>query len=196
MTDTSAGQNTGAPSSFDLRGGAALGRFVTALRALHDQLVTTDAPEEAFDTAAQRIEQMRTVLAQWHTADSPVGQRWDLPGRGHPLLPPMTIQSVQTDCLRATVEFGQAHVSVAGLVHGGLLPLVFDEALGALMSRSYGLARTAYLKVDYRAPTPVDVVLNVDVVVERVDGRKGLLSGALRHETALLAEAECLMIRM
>ncbi|CAJ1394567.1 unnamed protein product [Effrenium voratum] len=70
-----------------------------------------------------------------------------------------------------------------GHCHGGCVAALMDDAFGSFTntylrsSGSSGEAVTAYLKVDYKAPTPLpsDVVCVVEL--ERSEGRKIFLSG-------------------
>jgi uncharacterized protein (TIGR00369 family) len=182
----------------DEHDGDAVSRFVSVMRDLHDRLVVFGAPDRIFDEATGRIKELNHLLAQWAVpqGESPIGRRWDLPGRGHPLQVPMTIESVTDDELHARLAFRSSHVGVTGSVHGGLLPLVFDEAFGTIVSRSYSPVVTGYLKVDYRNPTPAGVTLQLRARVTEVAGRKVLLSGEIHDGRRLLVEAESLMVQL
>ena len=63
--------------------------------------------------------------------------------------------------------------------------------------RGRPISRTAFLKVDYRAVTPIDTPLIVRGRVESVEGRKAFISGELVDEDEkLLAEVHALMVRL
>jgi hypothetical protein len=82
-------------------------------------------------------------------------------------------------------------------VHGGVLPLLFDDVLGRLSTSLGGpLSRTAYLRVDFRNITPIDVDLTIEAAVARLEGRKRFLTGVLSHEGIVLAEAEGLWVEL
>jgi hypothetical protein len=68
---------------------------------------------------------------------------------------------------------------------------MFDEALGFAL-REPGF--TAYLHVDYRAPTPLHRELVVDAAVDRVDGRKNFVRGTAKLDDRVLCEAEALFL--
>lgn len=75
-------------------------------------------------------------------------------GPGHPLLVPYTLEAQDGNGLRGTVEFGAAHLGGGGAVHGGMLPLLFDDFLGIFVSMLGGdRSRTAFLTVNYRRIT-------------------------------------------
>jgi acyl-CoA thioesterase FadM len=81
-------------------------------------------------------------------------------------------------------------------IHGGMLPLLFDDLLGHQAVRRSGQypTRTAFLHVDYRRLTPVDVPLTAHTWVDQVEGRKIIVRGELRHGDDVLAEAHGLFI--
>jgi hypothetical protein len=53
---------------------------------------------------------------------------------------------------------------------------------------------TAYLKVDYRRPTPLNRELSLRSWIERVEGRKRWIRGTCSLDGVLLTEAEGLFI--
>jgi hypothetical protein len=68
---------------------------------------------------------------------------------------------------------------------------MFDELLG-FVQMAPGF--TAYLKVDYRAPTPLNRELALRGWIDHVDGRKRLIRGICSLDGTVLAEAEGLFI--
>jgi acyl-coenzyme A thioesterase PaaI-like protein len=82
-------------------------------------------------------------------------------------------------------------------VHGGVLPLLFDEVLGrAAASHGRERIRTAYLNVAFKALTPLDSELTVRGWVDRVEDRKLFVRGELRDGEVLCAEAEGLFVAL
>jgi hypothetical protein len=60
-----------------------------------------------------------------------------------------------------------------------------------------GVARTAFLKVNYRRITPIDVELHFEVSRDSVDGRKRWGSGRLYDAAGnLLSECEALFLQL
>jgi hypothetical protein len=127
-----------------------------------------------------------------------------LPGsREHPvieeqaLVPVFAVTQTEQGLVRGTVRFRRFHLGGGAAVHGGVLPLLFDDVLGRLSTSLGGpLSRTAYLRVDFRNITPIDVDLAIEAVVARVEGRKRFLNGVLSHEGTVLAEAEGLWVEL
>lgn len=63
------------------------------------------------------------------------------------------------DGVESRVRFGHEHVGAPGLVHGGLLALLLDEAMGSIPIDVHRVRLTAEMNVRYRRPTYVDVDL-------------------------------------
>lgn len=82
-------------------------------------------------------------------------------------------------------------------MHGGAIPLLFDEVLGRLASSEDRTpARTAYLHTDFRSITPVGEELVVRAWFVSEQGRKRILRAELMHGETLCAEAEGLFIEL
>jgi acyl-coenzyme A thioesterase PaaI-like protein len=97
-----------------------------------------------------------------------------------------------------TGHFSRFHVGGNMAVHGGILPLLFDHTFG-MIAHAAGrpISRTAFLHVDYRKITPIDVPLLVRGRVTSAEGRKAFVSAELVDASeTLLAEANGLMIRL
>lgn len=126
------------------------------------------------------------------------GWRGDLPGRGHPFLPPYTITGETDRTLTATVRFTRFFLGGNGAAHGGSQPTVFDDMLGRCVNHfQKGVARTAYLKVNYRRITPIDVDLTAEVSVDRVEGRKRWCSGRMWDPSGeLVCDCEALFLAL
>jgi acyl-coenzyme A thioesterase PaaI-like protein len=121
-------------------------------------------------------------------------------GRSNPMAPPVTLKvkhGPPRDGIDAehhivgSVTFGAAYEGPPGHVHGGLIAAMFDELLGfAQLSPGF----TAYLHINYRKPTPLDVPLTLHAWVDSVDGRKRIIRGECHSGDALLTDAEGLFI--
>lgn len=119
------------------------------------------------------------------------------PGRGQVTAPCLVVESQENGEIRGHVSFGRYFLGVNGAVHGGVLPLLFDEVLGrAAAASERPRVRTAYLHVDFRALTPLDTRLEVRGWLDRVEGRKCFVRGELRHGEVVCAEAEGLFVAL
>lgn len=80
----------------------------------------------------------------------------------------------------ATFTFDENKEGPAGLVHGGALAAVMDEAItvAAFVNNRGGL--TVNLNVDYQAPVPIGEQVVATGQIDRIDGRKTFLSAELR----------------
>lgn len=184
----------------DPRGGEAFAEFIESFRLLADRLVSAAGmSQEQLTALAADLRGVAGELDGFAVAETErwAGRRPDLPGRGSPLLPPFVITEETDDIIRATVRFRPFHIGGGRAAHGGTQPMVFDDLLGRLANlRGGALARTAYLKVNYRAITPIDVDLQVVGRVDRAEGRKTFLVGTLHDGDTLLADAEALFLRL
>jgi len=116
-------------------------------------------------------------------------------GPSNPIAPPLMMHVVgEPDGghhIEGEITFGPAYEGPPGHCHGGWIAAMFDELLG-FVQMAPGF--TAYLKVDYRAPTPLNRKLELRGWIDSVDGRKRLIRGTCSLAGGLLAEAEGLFI--
>ncbi len=179
-------------------GGPHFGRLVEALRTVQDLAVSTAPPPDVVERAADQAEMLAALLAPHRVPEGrqPANRSVGLPGRGSLLMPPWTVERFDGDGVRATGVFRRYHLGGNGAVHGGVLPLVFDDLFGMVVhAAGRPISRTGYLHVNYRKVTPLDVPLVAEATVERIDGRKTFVGGRLTDpDGALLADAEALMI--
>lgn len=183
--------------------GPGFGRFVAAMRQLQDLAVCADPGQGAGDIweeAAGGVEALVELLRPFRAEEGrgPAGRTPDLPGMGSLLLPPWTPTRYASDGVEMAGSFTRFHVGGNQAVHGGVLPLLFDHLFG-MVSHAAGrpVSRTAFLHVDYRKVTPIDVPLVACGRVDHTDGRKAFVSAELadRYGT-VLAEANGLMVRL
>lgn len=59
----------------------------------------------------------------------------------------------------ARARFGRDHQGAPGLVHGGLLATLLDEAMGIVPLEQSGIRLTSEMTIRYRRPTPIDTDL-------------------------------------
>ena len=150
-------------------------RLGSALRALADLAVRTDASSSELDAAAEALEQVHATLGtapqQARLHDSPFHPMSIVGGSAHPIAPQLHVRST-SDGVTGTVTLGPAYEGGPGLAHGGILALLLDHAMGQALYVTGHAAMTASLNVRYHAPTPLDVPLHLTARLDRVDGRK------------------------
>ncbi|MGO4255428.1 PaaI family thioesterase [Marmoricola sp. RAF53] len=172
--------------------------MVTNLRSFLDY-VAAAKPDDlvltrlAFDLAGWRDRLAADAVSE---REQLFAHRFDLPGRGQTMSPAFVVRDAGPERVTGTVRYGRYFLGGNGAVHGGAIPLLFDEVFGRLVNGHRTPSRTAYLRADYRAVTPVGQVLDVDVWVERIDGRKRYVRGVLKHGETVTAEAEALFVEL
>jgi acyl-coenzyme A thioesterase PaaI-like protein len=181
---------------------AGLDRFVAAVRRLQDLTVSTNPDASSWIDAAQYVENACALLDGHEVpeGEQPVGRLLELPGLGHPLMPPWTIAESGPDGVVMRGHFTRSHVGGNNAVHGGMIPLFYDWLFGMVVSTSTQAespTRTAFLHVDYRSITPIDEPLTASGRVTEIDGRKIFISATMSSSDGqLLNEATGLMVKL
>ncbi|NUS42654.1 MAG: PaaI family thioesterase [Mycobacteriaceae bacterium] len=180
--------------------GPSFGPFVAAMRTLQDLAVSVDAPDEVLDAALAQAQSLVELLSPYQAGEgqAPAGRVMELPGRGNLLMPPWSIEQFDVDGVRATGVLRRYHLGGNGAAHGGVLPLVFDDNFGMVVfAAKRPISRTAYLHVNYRKVTPLNVPLVIEGRVDRVEGRKTYVAARLTEaDGTLLADGEGLMVAL
>lgn len=177
-----------------------MARFMTAMRRLQDISVSTNPDPAVWNDTAALLEDVCTRLEE-HRApagEAPAGRTTNLPGIGHPLVPPWMVEEAGPDGVVMTGHFSRFHVGGNNAVHGGVIPLFYDWHFGMVVSAAGRPdSRTAYLRVDYRRVTPIDVPLRARAWIDRVDGRKQFIRATMTDgDGNVLSEADGLMIKL
>jgi acyl-coenzyme A thioesterase PaaI-like protein len=185
------------PSVRSPGGGPEYGDMIAALRDFLDD-VAAAAPDTATTMALTKdLKNWAERLSQDAVPERKqiFARRLDLPGRGQTMSPNFIPVTGDHECVQGTVTFGRFFLGGGGAVHGGAIPLLFDEVLGRLASSGdRAPARTAYLHTDFRSITPVGEQLEVRAWFVSEQGRKRLLRAELTHGDRLCAEAEGLFV--
>jgi acyl-coenzyme A thioesterase PaaI-like protein len=159
-----------------------LHRAAEAANAFADHLDTLPARSQSWEVSEAGLQPRDFV------GHSPVS------GPNNPIAPPLIMNAVETDdeqYIEGRITFGPAYEGPPGHCHGGWVAAMFDELLG-YVQRMPGF--TAYLKVDYRKPTPLNRELALKGWIDNVDGRKRLIRGTCSLDGELLTEAVGLFI--
>jgi acyl-coenzyme A thioesterase PaaI-like protein len=98
--------------------------------------------------------------------------------------------------MRAEVTLNTIYQGPPGLVHGGWIAAMLDQAVGSVSSVETSPGLTARLEIDYRRPTPLFTPLEITSWVERTEGRKVYVAGRIRAHGQVTAEGKALMIRV
>jgi acyl-coenzyme A thioesterase PaaI-like protein len=187
------------PGVADPGGGAAYGPMIEALRDFLDKVAAAKPDEPTLVALTEDLRSWSARLAPMAVEEREqiFAHRHDLPGRGQTMAPALVILEGDANSVRGRVTFGRYFLGGNGAVHGGALPLLFDEVLGRLANAGgRARSRTAYLHVDYRSITPVGAELEVRAWYVSEEGRKRLIRAELRHGETLCAEAEGLFVAL
>jgi acyl-coenzyme A thioesterase PaaI-like protein len=201
MTDTAPGVRGGFPEIKPVdHAPPGLGRFVAAMHRLQDLTVSTNPDSSTWSVAAQHVENACALLDGHQVPETlaAAGRILELPGLGHPLLPPWTLTESGADGVVMAGRFTRSHVGGNNAVHGGFIPLLYDWLFGMVVSTA-GIhpTRTAYLHVDYRNITPIDEPLTAQGRITESEGRKVFISASMTAaDGTLLSEANGLMVRL
>ncbi len=174
------------------------GRFVSAMRRAQDLAVGADAPD--WNAAADRVEGLIDYLAPHEKpgGSAPAGRVAALPGAGSILMPPWQIRDFSPGNVEVGVQFSRYHVGGNNAVHGGMVAMMFDVMCGIIIHAvGRPISRTAFLHVDYRNITPIDMPLTIRGWAPKTEGRKTFVNAELTDpDGTLLAEANGLMVQL
>jgi len=94
--------------------------------------------------------------------------------------------------LRVTLDPG--FEGLPGRSHGGIVASLFDEVMGFALYMDAIPCYTAWLRVDYRAPVPVGMPLELRARVQRREGRKCFVEASLTSAEGPGPTAEALFV--
>ncbi|KAL2870344.1 PaaI family thioesterase [Aspergillus lucknowensis] len=124
--------------------------------------------------------------------------------RAPPSRKPLSPSAIPTDELRIFVTLGSDLNGYPGVLHGGMVATLLDEAMGYILSLNITTGEfgqvgpvTAYLNIKFVRPviTPGTVVVS-GKIAEVKDNKKWKINGDIRDKDGtVLAEAECLYIQ-
>jgi acyl-coenzyme A thioesterase PaaI-like protein len=174
----------------------------SALRRLLDVVVETSAGPAELAAAAAQVDQLTELLsgpplrADRSIAAGSYREQMSLVGGfSHPIAPQLRM-TVHGESAEGTVVIGQLFQGGPGLVHGGILALLIDHALGCVAAGPDRPAMTAGLDLRYRRPTPIGVPLTVSVRLERIEGRKLYLSATIAAGSQITVEADAMFLTL
>jgi acyl-coenzyme A thioesterase PaaI-like protein len=186
---------------------AASQRLADAIRRVIARLTVVRPPAEQLDRAAEAANSFADSLdslpqrsKSWEVSEAGLQPRdfvgySPISGTSNPIAPPLHMRVVGDPDgehhIEADIVFGPAYEGPPGHCHGGWVAAMFDELLGFTQLMP---GFTAYLKIDYRAPTPLNKELSMRGWIEKVEGRKRYIRGTCHDGDRLLSEAEGLFI--
>jgi len=175
------------------------GELLGSVRQFLDHFAAARPDSDVINRLTRELRSWSSELARHSVGerDQFFARRFDLPDHGQCLSPRFSASEMTRDQIVGITHFGRFHLGGNGAVHGGVIPLLFDEVLGWLAtSGGRPPCRTAYLHVDYRAIAPVGRDLQVRGEFTSEVGRKRLLHGTLMDGDTLCAEVEGLFVEL
>ena len=178
-------------------------RIVARLAVVRPPAEELHRAADAAASFANHLDELPERTTSWEISEAGLQPRDFLAfspvsGQASPLAPPVRLRIVEADgdppndyAVEGDATYGPQYEGPPGHVHGGMIAAMFDEMLGFAQ---LGPGFTAYLKIDYRRPTPLNRPLQLRAWVDRVDGRKRWIRGTSTLDGTLLAEAEGLFI--
>ncbi len=173
-----------------------------ALRRLLDVVVRTGAGPAELSEATQTIDKLAaglggdTVRADMSVHEDSYRSHMSLVGGlSHPIAPQLRL-TLDGDRGTGEVVVGGLFEGGPGLVHGGVIALLIDHAMGCVAARPDRPAMTVRLAIRYRRPTPLGVPLTVTAALDRIDGRKLHLSATITAAGQVTAEADAIFLTL
>jgi hypothetical protein len=182
-------------------------RLADAMRRIIARLAVVRPPVDQLDRAAETANGFADTLdllparsQSWEVSEAGLMPRdfvghSPVSGANNPIAPPLRMRVVGDPegehHIEGDIVFGPAYEGPPGHCHGGWVAAIFDELLGFVQLQP---GFTAYLKVDYRAPTPLNEELALRGWIESIEGRKRFIRGTCHLGDRLLSEAEGLFI--
>ena len=174
--------------------------FAAALREVLDELASSGAPDDFLRSEAERVRELAAELRR-HPAPPAEGasvltgmenfhDRSPIVGLANPIAPPAVLEHFPDEqSVRGTCEFSKAFEGGPGLVHGGFLAALLDEALGVVTVYSGSAGMTGEYTLRYHAPTRIKVPLRLEARYDSRDGRKLYVSADLWDGETLTVHA-------
>jgi acyl-coenzyme A thioesterase PaaI-like protein len=172
--------------------------LVVKLRELQD-LVASVAPTAEGSRAATAMLGDALAALSPHRAEENahlVGRLLDIPGRGQALVPAHTIDSFDGVRLTGRITYDAFYRGGNGAVHGGAIPLLFDELMGWTAAFGRDRLRTAFLHVNFRSPAMVGHELRITTWIDHEEGRKLFIAGTLDDGDTRVADVEGLWVKL
>ncbi|GAA1778122.1 PaaI family thioesterase [Streptomonospora arabica] len=189
---------------------AELTSLVAEVRSLVDAVARTRAGAEELSAARAAVAAAAAQLGDGprHDVGTMVRRTWDdgrveygtltnaVSGPTNAAAPPLRLETAPEGGLRAQVRLNGTYQGPPGLVHGGWLAALLDQALGAAAVAEGMPGLTANLDVDYRRPTPLNTPLEITSRVTGTERRKVSVAAEIRHDGEVTAEGTAIMVRL
>lgn len=185
-----------------------LAKLVMLIRRLMAETISLDAPQTCLEQASDDLEKVLLKLSEYKNPSipkfDPSGLQDNLnmcmpyspiSGLYNPLSPQINFIREGT-ILKAEVCCDKTYEGPPASIHGGVISGIYDQllAMAALIQGAGG--PTAYLKIDYKLPHPLQKTLCFSARLERTEGKKLYVTGDCYYGDQLLSQANALFITM
>lgn len=129
--------------------------------------------------------------------NDPLVERGPVSGLSNPFSPALTMSATSGDTVRASGSFSVVHQGPPGMVHGGVLLMVFDEVLAFGQRTSGQIGMTGTVTVKLLGSVPINTRVDFDAGTDRVEGRKKFVwaRASVGGQVAAEATAICILPR-
>jgi hypothetical protein len=182
-------------------------QLADALRRIISRLALVRPPVDALQRAAaaasgfaDELDRLPQRSTSWEVSEAGLMPRdfvgySPVSGVNNQIAPPLSMRVIEgadgEHTIEGSITYGPAYEGPPGHCHGGWIAATYDELLGfAQLAPGF----TAYLKVDYRRPTPLNRELSLRSWIDRVEGRKRWIRGSCSLDDVVLTEAEGLFV--
>ncbi len=117
-------------------------------------------------------------------------------GPGNPWSIPTPVRRVGRRA-ETTVELGQGYEGAPQRSHGGIVAAIYDDLCGFNLVLEAELAFTGWIRINYKAPTPLHEPITFATWIEQREGRKlGIMGECHSADGTLLSTCEALFIKV
>jgi acyl-coenzyme A thioesterase PaaI-like protein len=177
-------------------------RLVAAVALLDIEATDAIALERMTQAArdlAHRLEQLPSLRAQGglasanHDDDAGLVERSPFSGQSNPLAPPLHV-TFEGERTSAWAIWPDAYEGPPGVLHGGFVAAAFDDLMGLAQMAAGRAGYTGTLTVKMRQSTPLNVRIDYEAGVKKVEGRRIVVWGTAKVGDQVVAEAEILFV--
>jgi acyl-coenzyme A thioesterase PaaI-like protein len=182
-------------------------RIIDGLRKINARIVRLGGSLEALTAAADRVEALYESLGDVTQSRAIESYRFafdpDDPNNVIPFNPatgefnpiaPKLVMTLEGKKLVARCEFPNCYESAPDSVQGGMVAAVFDQLLAYSIMVEGVVGPTAWIKVNYLKPTPINQPLRFEAAVDSIDGKKYRVRGSCYLGDEKISDAEALVL--
>lgn len=172
--------------------------FAASVRNIIDAAGSGSLDESSLRRGIELASQLERELSGAPTSADAVPRQLLSAGHGlaNPWAPFVAKEQYDVDSLEARYRLHRAHQGYRGLVHGGVIALLFDDVCGRLVRYADRSGFTAHLGITYVHPVSIgDVIVRARIV--RCERRKTSVAAKLtlpNHPETILASADALFV--